>query len=177
MTLKVNGHDHQVDADPDTPALCVVRNQAKRPPSRIGPRQAALMHGIVDARTCVCVTPVMLWRQAGHDGGWWRSLGPSRRGADSSAPSWKSRRSHMAHAISSACSRRDAESFGSGSGWEDSHGPSGTRPGIPESPLQQSAFASRAKDVQVPAPNVRESRMVDRPLSAPPPLTLASSPR
>ncbi|MGB6954615.1 MAG: (2Fe-2S)-binding protein, partial [Bradyrhizobium sp.] len=25
MTLKVNGHDHQIDADPDTPLLYVLR--------------------------------------------------------------------------------------------------------------------------------------------------------
>ena len=36
MTLKVNGRDHQVDADPDTPLLYVLRDDLKLNAAKFG---------------------------------------------------------------------------------------------------------------------------------------------
>jgi aerobic-type carbon monoxide dehydrogenase small subunit (CoxS/CutS family) len=36
MTLKVNGHDHQIDADPDTPLLYVLRDDIKLNAAKFG---------------------------------------------------------------------------------------------------------------------------------------------
>ena len=36
MTLKVNGRDHQIDADPDTPLLYVLRDEIKLNAAKFG---------------------------------------------------------------------------------------------------------------------------------------------
>src|ERR1700752_3144822 len=63
MTLKVNGHDHQIDADPDTPLLYVLRDDIKLNAAKFG---CGLGHCgactvIVDGKAVFsCVTPLLL---------------------------------------------------------------------------------------------------------------------
>jgi nicotinate dehydrogenase subunit A len=52
MTLKVNGNDHQVDADPDTPLLYVLRDDLKLNAAKFG-----CGHG---KAVLSCVTPLVL---------------------------------------------------------------------------------------------------------------------
>ena len=61
MTLKVNGHDHQVDADPDTPLLYVLRDDIKLNAAKFGCGlgQCGACTVIVDGRAIFsCITPV-----------------------------------------------------------------------------------------------------------------------
>jgi len=63
MTLKVNGQDHQVDADPDTPLLYVLREDLKLNAAKFGCGlgQCGACTVIVDGKAVLsCVTPVML---------------------------------------------------------------------------------------------------------------------
>ena len=63
MTLKVNGHDHQVDADPDTPLLYVLRDDLKLNAAKFGCGlgQCGACTVIVDGKAVLsCVTPLML---------------------------------------------------------------------------------------------------------------------
>ena len=62
MTLKVNGREHQVDADPDTPLLYVLREDIKLNAAKFG---CGLGHCgsctvIVDGKAVLsCVTPIL----------------------------------------------------------------------------------------------------------------------
>jgi nicotinate dehydrogenase subunit A len=63
MTLKVNGHDHQVDADPDTPLLYVLRDDLKLNAAKFGCGlgQCGSCTVIVDGKAVLsCVTPLVL---------------------------------------------------------------------------------------------------------------------
>ena len=63
MTLKVNGQDHQVNADPDTPLLYVLREDLKLNAAKFGCGlgQCGACTVIVDGKAVLsCVTPVML---------------------------------------------------------------------------------------------------------------------
>ena len=63
MTLKVNGHDHQVDADPDTPLLYVLRDDLKLNAAKFGCGlgQCGACTVIVDGKAVLsCVTPLIL---------------------------------------------------------------------------------------------------------------------
>jgi len=63
MTLKVNGHDHQVDADPDTPLLYVLRDDIKLNAAKFGCGlgQCGSCTVIVDGKAVLsCVTTVVL---------------------------------------------------------------------------------------------------------------------
>src|SRR3979490_3433920 len=63
MTLKVNGHDHQIDADPDTPLLYVLRDDIKLNAAKFGCGlgQCGSGGGVVDGRAVLsCVTPLLL---------------------------------------------------------------------------------------------------------------------
>ncbi len=63
MTLKVNGHDHQVDADPDTPLLYVLRDDLKLNAAKFGCGlgQCGACTVIVDGKAVLsCVTPLVL---------------------------------------------------------------------------------------------------------------------
>ena len=63
MTLKVNGHDHQIDADPDTPLLYVLRDELKLNAAKFGCGlgQCGACTVIVDGRAVLsCVTPLLL---------------------------------------------------------------------------------------------------------------------
>ena len=63
MTLKVNGQDHQVDADPDTPLLYVLRDDLKLNAAKYGCGlgQCGSCTVIVDGKAVLsCVTPVLL---------------------------------------------------------------------------------------------------------------------
>jgi nicotinate dehydrogenase subunit A len=63
MTLKVNGHDHQVDADPDTPLLYVLRDDIKLNAAKFGCGlgQCGACTVIVDGKAVLsCVTPLLL---------------------------------------------------------------------------------------------------------------------
>src|ERR1700676_2777733 len=63
MTLKVNGHDHQVDADPDTPLLYVLRDDIKLNASKFGCGlgQCGSCTLIVDGRAVLsCATRLLL---------------------------------------------------------------------------------------------------------------------
>src|SRR5882724_5348638 len=63
MTLKVNGHDHQIDADPDTPLLYVLRDDLKLNAAKFGCGlgQCGACTVIVDGNAVLsCVTPVLL---------------------------------------------------------------------------------------------------------------------
>jgi len=63
MTLKVNGHDHQIDADPDTPLLYVLRDDIKLNAAKFGCGlgQCGSCTVIVDGRAVLsCVTPLLL---------------------------------------------------------------------------------------------------------------------
>src|SRR5690242_18248660 len=63
MTLKVNGHDHQVDAAPDTPLLYVLRDDLKLNAAKFGCGlgQCGSCTVIVDGKAVLsCVTPLLL---------------------------------------------------------------------------------------------------------------------
>src|SRR3954452_22063557 len=63
MTLKVNGRDHQVDADPDTPLLYVLRDDLKLNAAKFGCGlgQCGACTVMVDGRAVLsCVTPLLL---------------------------------------------------------------------------------------------------------------------
>jgi nicotinate dehydrogenase subunit A len=70
-TLKVNGHDHQIDADPDTPLLYVLRDDIKLNAAKFGCGlgQCGACTVIVDGKAVLsCVTPLLAaGRQAGDD--------------------------------------------------------------------------------------------------------------
>ena len=62
-TLKVNGRDHQVDADPDTPLLYVLRNDLALNAAKFGCGlgQCGSCTVIVDGKAVLsCVTPLLL---------------------------------------------------------------------------------------------------------------------
>ncbi len=63
MTLKVNGHDHQIDADPDTPLLYVLRDNLALNAAKFGCGlgQCGACTVIVDGKAVLsCVTPLVL---------------------------------------------------------------------------------------------------------------------
>jgi nicotinate dehydrogenase subunit A len=63
MTLKVNGRDHQVDAEPDTPLLYVLRDDLKLNAAKFGCGlgQCGACTVIVDGKAVLsCVTPLLL---------------------------------------------------------------------------------------------------------------------
>jgi len=63
MTLKLNGQDHQVDADPDTPLLYVLRDEIKLNAAKYGCGlgQCGSCTVIVDGKAVLsCVTPLVL---------------------------------------------------------------------------------------------------------------------
>jgi aerobic-type carbon monoxide dehydrogenase small subunit (CoxS/CutS family) len=63
MTLKVNGHEHQVDADPDTPLLYVLRDDLKLNAAKFGCGlgQCGSCTVIADGKAVLsCVTPMVL---------------------------------------------------------------------------------------------------------------------
>jgi nicotinate dehydrogenase subunit A len=63
MTLKVNGHDHAVDADPDTPLLYVLRDDIQLNAAKFGCGlgQCGACTVIVDGNAVLsCVTPLLL---------------------------------------------------------------------------------------------------------------------
>lgn len=63
MTLKVNGRDHQVDAEPDTPLLYVLRDDLKLNAAKFGCGlgQCGACTVIVDGKAVLsCVTPLVL---------------------------------------------------------------------------------------------------------------------
>ena len=63
MTLKVNGHDHQVAADPDTPLLYVLRDDIKLNAAKFGCGlgQCGSCTVIVDGKAVLsCITPLLL---------------------------------------------------------------------------------------------------------------------
>ncbi len=63
MTLKVNGQEHQIDAEPDTPLLYVLRDDLKLNAAKYGCGlgQCGSCTVIVDGKAVLsCVTPVLL---------------------------------------------------------------------------------------------------------------------
>jgi nicotinate dehydrogenase subunit A len=63
VTLKVNGHDHPIDADPDTPLLYVLREELKLNAAKFGCGlgQCGACTVIVDGKAVLsCVTPLLL---------------------------------------------------------------------------------------------------------------------
>ena len=63
MTLKVNGRDHQVDGEPDTPLLYVLRDDLELNAAKFGCGlgQCGSCTVIVDGKAVLsCVTPLML---------------------------------------------------------------------------------------------------------------------
>ncbi len=63
MTLKVNGRDHQIDADPDTPLLYVLRDDLELNAAKFGCGlgQCGACTVIVDGKAVLsCVTPLLL---------------------------------------------------------------------------------------------------------------------
>jgi len=63
MTLKVNGHDHQIDPAPDTPLLYVLRDDLNLNAAKFGCGlgQCGACTVIVDGKAVLsCVTPVLL---------------------------------------------------------------------------------------------------------------------
>ena len=63
MTLKVNGHDHEVDAEPGTPLLYVLRDDLKLNAAKFGCGlgQCGACTVIVDRNAVLsCVTPLVL---------------------------------------------------------------------------------------------------------------------
>ena len=63
MTLKVNGHDHRIDAEPDTPLLYVLREELQLNAAKFGCGlgQCGSCTVIVDGKPVLsCVTPLLL---------------------------------------------------------------------------------------------------------------------
>jgi len=63
ITLKVNGHEHQIESDPDTPLLYVLRDDIKLNAAKFGCGlgQCGSCTVIVDGKAVLsCVTPVLL---------------------------------------------------------------------------------------------------------------------
>src|SRR5258708_24647763 len=63
MTLKVNGHDHEIDADPDPPLRYVLRDDLKLNAAKFGCGlgQCGACTVIVDGNAVLsCVTPLLL---------------------------------------------------------------------------------------------------------------------
>jgi nicotinate dehydrogenase subunit A len=63
MTLKVNGRDHRIDADPDTPLLYVLRDEINLNAAKFGCGlgQCGACTVIVDGKAVLsCVTPLVL---------------------------------------------------------------------------------------------------------------------
>ena len=63
MTLKVNGQDHQIDAEPDTPLLYVLRDDLELNAAKFGCGlgQCGACTVIVDGKAVFsCITPLML---------------------------------------------------------------------------------------------------------------------
>ena len=63
MTLKVNGQDHRIDADPDTPLLYVLREELQLNAAKFGCGlgQCGSCTVIVDGKPVLsCVTPLLL---------------------------------------------------------------------------------------------------------------------
>jgi len=63
MTLKVNGHEHQIDADADTPLLYVLRDDLELNAAKFGCGlgQCGSCTVIVDGKAVLsCVTPIVL---------------------------------------------------------------------------------------------------------------------
>jgi nicotinate dehydrogenase subunit A len=63
MTLKVNGHDRRIDADPDTPLLYVLRDELELNAAKFGCGlgQCGSCTVIVDGEAVLsCVTPLLL---------------------------------------------------------------------------------------------------------------------
>ena len=63
MTLKVNGRDHQIDAEPDTPLLYVLRDDLELNAAKFGCGlgQCGACTVIVDGKAVLsCVTPLLL---------------------------------------------------------------------------------------------------------------------
>jgi nicotinate dehydrogenase subunit A len=63
MTLKVNGQEHQIDAEPDTPLLYVLRDELKLNAAKFGCGlgQCGSCTVIVDGKAVLsCVTPMIL---------------------------------------------------------------------------------------------------------------------
>ena len=63
MTLKVNGQDHSIDADPDTPLLYVLRNDLELNAAKFGCGlgQCGSCTVIIDGKAVLsCVTPMVL---------------------------------------------------------------------------------------------------------------------
>jgi len=63
MTLKVNGQDHQIDTDPDTPLLYVLRDDIKLNAAKFGCGlgQCGSCTVIVDGKPVLsCITPLLL---------------------------------------------------------------------------------------------------------------------
>jgi nicotinate dehydrogenase subunit A len=63
MTLKVNGHNHRIDADPDTPLLYVLREDLKLNAAKFGCGlgQCGSCTVMVDGKAVLsCVTPLVL---------------------------------------------------------------------------------------------------------------------
>jgi nicotinate dehydrogenase subunit A len=63
MTLKVNGRDHQIQSDPDTPLLYVLRDEIKLNAAKFGCGlgQCGACTVIVDGKAVLsCVTPLLL---------------------------------------------------------------------------------------------------------------------
>ena len=62
MTLKVNGEDHQIDAEPDTPLLYVLRDDLKLNAAKYGCGlgQCGSCTVMVDGQAALsCITPIM----------------------------------------------------------------------------------------------------------------------
>src|SRR5205814_9613334 len=65
MTLKVNGRDHQIDADPDTPLLYVLRDDLELNAAKFGCGlgQCGACAVIVDGKAVLsCVKPLLLFQ-------------------------------------------------------------------------------------------------------------------
>src|SRR5436190_12610612 len=65
MTLKVNGRDHRIDADPDTPLLYVLREDLELNAAKFGCGlgQCGACAVIVDGKAVLsCVTPLLLFQ-------------------------------------------------------------------------------------------------------------------
>ena len=94
MTLKVNGLSHEIDADPDTPLLYVLRDDLKLNAAKFGCGlgQCGACTVIVDGKAVLsCVTPLLLLE--GKQVTTLEGLGTiEMRRRRSSAPSSKSRR-------------------------------------------------------------------------------------